>query len=93
MSLPYVICANGLVCQSDFNFASCRLVGANKVLETALYLAWAQIATEPESLNSALCEVQATQLDPCPFPPVTADAGFWGTLLLTLVFLLYVSGV
>lgn len=68
-----------------------RLIGANKVIEAALYLAWAQISTEPESLNSALCPSQATRFDPCPFPPIIGDVGFWGTLLLTLIFLLYVK--
>jgi len=50
-------------------------------------LAWAQIVTDETSQTSVICAQQATELDPCPFPPFKTRTGFFATLVLALTFL------
>jgi len=49
---------------------------------------WASLdsVNDPAALDSVLCEGQETTNDPCPFPPLLQDAGFWDGLLLRLFF-------
>lgn len=62
--------------------------GLNNMIESIWYAVWASLdaVEDPATLGSALCEGQETLNDPCPFPPLLQDAGFFDGMLLRMFF-------
>ena len=61
--------------------------GLNSLIQPAWYLGWSTIATEPEALESPLCQGKAIDTDPCPFPPFIRWAGSIENILLSSVLI------
>ena len=76
--------------------------GLNSIIEAAWYLVWNSIdlsglpladlglnlqARDESEISAPLCGYQATETDPCPYPPIKVGAGGLDGFLLWLIFL------